>query len=127
MARSRYRSPSRPYPRTARVNALLQEVLAEEIARLADGDDRLSLATITAVSCEPDMRHAMVFLASLSQETAEGLEQHRKALQAVIGAQVRTKRVPVLSFGLDPAIEAGARVEEALRRTRETTTTPEGP
>lgn len=118
MERSQRRTAQRPYARTARVNALLKEVLAETLERLADGDERLSLLTITDIECAPDLRTAVVYLASLSEAAAEGLGEHRRALQGVIGAQVRMKRVPTLSFAADPAVEAGRRVEEALRRAR---------
>lgn len=118
MEGSRKRGPSRPYPRVARVNALLLEVIAEELERLADTDERLRLVTLTAVACEPGLRQAVVYVASLPDEAGEALEEHRRALQGVIGAQVRMKRTPTLSFSVDPAIEAGAAVEAALRRAK---------
>lgn len=118
MDRSRNHTSQRTYPRSARVNALLQQILAEELERLADRDERLDLCTITGVSCDPDLRHAVVFMSSLGEMAAEALEEYRKALQSTIGAQVRMKRVPALKFMVDPAVEAGARVEEALRRAR---------
>lgn len=116
MDRSRNRAAQRSYPRTLRVNALLQEVLAETLERLVDRDERLELLTITGVSCDPDLRHATVFLSTLDDETAEALEEHRRELQSAVATQVRLKRVPSLKFMVDPAIVAGARVEEALRR-----------
>jgi ribosome-binding factor A len=116
MVRSRRRGPVRPYPRLARVNALVHEVLAEEIERLADADERLALVTITDVACEPDLRHAVVYLASLSPDAAEALEARRRALQATIAAQARLRRTPALSFAVDPAIVAGNRIEDVLRR-----------
>src|SRR6201986_3133227 len=111
MGASRRYTPKRPYPRGARVNELLREVLAEELERLADADDRLELLTLTAVACEPGLRHAVVYLASLTDPGVEALEEHRKELQSAVGAQVRMKRVPALRFAVDPAIEAGIRVE----------------
>ena len=103
------------YPRTARVNELLREVVAEELERLVDEDPRLELVTVTAVTAEPDLRHATVFLSSLSDETAEALGEHRVALQTAIGRQVRLKRTPQLAFEADPAVASGQRVEEILR------------
>ena len=105
-----------PYPRTARVNAVLRNVLGAEIERLSDGDDRLSMLTITAVETEPDLRHARVLLSSLSPEGAEALEAHRVGLQAAIARGGRMKRTPTLEFRADPAVAAGERVDEALRR-----------
>jgi ribosome-binding factor A len=103
-------------PRVARVNALLAEVLGEEIERLGDVDERLVMLTVTGVETEPDLRHATVFLASLPEAGREALEQHRVRLQAVIARQVRLRRTPSLRFLADPAVVAGAAVEAALRR-----------
>ncbi|MBW3536396.1 MAG: ribosome-binding factor A [Actinobacteria bacterium] len=106
----------RTYPRTARVGALLREVVADELERVSDEDDRLGLLTVTAVEPDPDFRHATVLLASISEEAAEGLEHHRVRLQNAIAREVRLKRTPLLRFVPDPAIEAGLKVEAALLR-----------
>ncbi len=82
---------------------------------MTDLDDRLGLVTITAVSCDPDLRHATVWLASLSDEEAEALGELRIRLQAEISRQVRLKRTPQLTFQTDPAIVRGTRVEAILR------------
>lgn len=106
---------SRRYPRTARINELLREVLAEELERRGDEDPRLYLLTVTAVHADPDLRHATVMLSSLSDEAAEALAEHRIALQASINRQVRLKRTPQLAFAPDPAVASGQRVDEILR------------
>ncbi|MHB8244767.1 MAG: ribosome-binding factor A [Acidimicrobiales bacterium] len=108
--------PVHPYPRTARVNALLLGIIATTIERMSDGDDRLSLLTVTAVRTDPDLRHATVLFASLDEAAAQALEERRAALQGEIGRGGRMKRTPTLTFGPDPTIAAGERVEEALRR-----------
>jgi ribosome-binding factor A len=36
-----------------------------------------------------------------------------------MGRQLRLKRTPLLTFEVDPAVVAGGKVEEALRRIRE--------
>ncbi|MDQ2727427.1 MAG: ribosome-binding factor A [Actinomycetota bacterium] len=106
---------SHQYPRSARVNEILREVLAESLERMTDLDERLGLLTITAVSCDPDLRHATVWLASLSDPEAEALGELRIRLQAEISRQVRLKRTPQLTFQTDPAIVSGTRVEAILR------------
>ena len=106
---------SRRYPRTARVNEVLREVVAEELERMADEDPRLYLLTVTAVEVDPDLRRAKVLLASISDEAAEALAEHRVTLQATINRQVRLKHTPLLAFEADPAIASGQRVEDILR------------
>lgn len=109
------RSGRRRYPRTARVNELVREVLATELERLADVDERLHLATITHVDVSADFSHATVLLSSLSGAAEEALMEYRVRLQRAIGSQVRLKRTPLLGFAVDPAIESGQRVEAILR------------
>lgn len=105
----------RHYPRMARVNEVLREVLADEIELVAGSDPRLELVTVTAVSCEPDLRHATVLLASLPEPAHTALVEARTRLQAAVAHQVRLKRTPLLRFEADPAVAHGERVEEILR------------
>jgi len=107
--------PDRRYPRTARVGKLLQEVIADELERIAGTEDRLELVTVTHVSVESDLRHATVLLSSMDEAAEEALLEVRPRLQAAIGRQVRLKRTPQLSFAVDPGVSTGTRVEEILR------------
>ncbi len=108
-----------PYARSLRVNQVLREVLAEELERLADADERLRLVTVTSVDTAPDLRHATVYLSSLSEDAADALADRRPQLQRTLGRQTRMKRTPLLTFEADPAVVAGGRVEEVLRRIRD--------
>ena len=110
--------PDRRYPRTARVNELVREVVAEELERI--DDERLELVTVTGVDVEPDLRRAVVWFTSLTEGVDEVLAEHRVRLQAAIGRQVRMKRTPELTFRPDPAISTGRRVEDILRQLQET-------
>ena len=111
------RGAARQYPRTARLNELLREILAEELERL--DDDRLQLVTVTAVDIEGDLRRAVVFYDSLQGEDGDeeilgALGDLRWRLQAAIGRQARIKHTPELSFAPDPAVRAGARIDALL-------------
>lgn len=97
------------------MNESLREVLADALERMEDLDERLGLLTITAVVCEPDLRHAVVYMSSLNEEEAEALAQARVRLQAAISNQVRLKRTPQLRFAADPGVSSGQRVEDILR------------
>ena len=109
------RTPSSRFPRTARVGEVLREVVAEELERLADGDDRLRLVTVTGVEVDPDLRHATVWLSSLSEDGRTALGEDRIRLQAAIARQVRLKHTPQLAFKADPAVASGQRIEDILR------------
>jgi ribosome-binding factor A len=110
-------SSSRRYPRTARVNHVVHEVVADELERI--DDDRLEMMTVTGVDVDPDLRHATVWLSSLSSDSEVALGQHRVRLQAAIGRQMRMKRTPELRFRADPAVEGGQRIEDILRGLEE--------
>ena len=108
--------PRRQYPRTARVNELCQEIVAEELERI--DDERLELVTITHVGVDPDLRRALVEFSALGEDlpgAAEALAEHRYRLQAAIGRQARLKRTPELHFKPDELIERSSRIEELLR------------
>ena len=104
------------YPRVARVNEVLREVVADALERLSDTDDELGLITVTGVECSTDLRSAVVYLSSLPEPAALALEEHRGQLQHEVATQVRLKRTPKLSFSIDPAVVHGAKVDDALRR-----------
>ena len=113
--RRREKRSQAAYPRTARVNEVLREVVAEALERMADTDDRLRLLTVTAVDITPDLSRATVYLSSLPSPALDALVEQRVSIQRVIGRQVRMKRTPLLEFEPDPAIAHGLRVEQILR------------
>lgn len=116
--RRRDRLARAPYPRTARVNELLREVLADALERLSDNDERLGMITVTGIETVADLSRATVYLSTLDESSSAALEEHRSELQHAIGNQVRMKRTPQLGFAADPGVEHGQRVEEILRRVR---------
>jgi ribosome-binding factor A len=120
MADRRSSFPGRvpPFPRALRVNAAIRQVLAVEIERLADADERLRLVTVTDVLTAPDLTQATVYLDSLGDEARAALGERRVQLQRAIGRQLRMKRTPRLGFAPDPAVAAGEAVEAVLRRLK---------
>ncbi|HUR77156.1 MAG TPA: 30S ribosome-binding factor RbfA [Acidimicrobiales bacterium] len=114
------RTNARRYPRTARLDRLVQAVVADSLER--NDDDRLGLVTVTGVHVDPDMRHAVVFYTTRENtggDTAEALEEARISVQRDIGREVRMKRTPQLRFERDPAMDAGWRIEAILKQERE--------
>jgi ribosome-binding factor A len=106
-------------PRTARLNQLLREVVAEELGRL--DDERLEFVSVTAVDVDADLNRAIVYVDSLRAESFDeemlgALGEHRVRLQAAVGRQVRARKTPVLVFRPDEVIRSAARIEDVLRR-----------
>jgi len=94
---------------------------------MADADDRPLMLTVTAVQCDPDLRHATVLLASLGEEQQEAIAAMRVRLQAAVSKEVRLKHTPLLSFAADPAVHSGAVIEDILRNLgRPTPPAPDG-
>ena len=109
------RGNQRGYARTARVNEVLLQVLADALERMEELDERLGMLTITAVQTDPDLRHATVLFSSLTDEGKAALDDVRVRLQSAISHEVRMKRTPQLRFEADPAVAAGQRIEDILR------------
>ena len=116
--RTRSHNSTRDYPRTARLNRLFQEILAEELERI--DDERLELVTIMSVDVDGDLHRAIVYYDSLGGEddderVLEVLGELRHRLQGAIGRQARVKRTPELIFEPDAVGRGAARLEEVLR------------
>jgi ribosome-binding factor A len=118
---------ARRYERTARVNEVVREVVADELERLSDSG--LGFVTVTGVEVTPDLRQATVYYSALApvrgepdaeaeaaEETALALRAVTPHLQAEINRQVRMKYTPHLVFREDPAMRTGERVDEILRQ-----------
>jgi len=105
-----------PYARSLRVNQVLRQIVAEELERLADADERLRMVTVTSVDSTADLRQATVYLSSLSDDAAAALDDRRVQVQRAVARQTQLKRTPQLSFAQDPAVVAGSRVEDLLRQ-----------
>jgi ribosome-binding factor A len=125
-ARRPQSSPHR-YPRTARLNVSLREVIADELTRI--DDERLDMVTITSVDVDPEMNRAFVYFDSLLGEAGdadilETLSSYRVRIQASVARQVRSKKTPVLHFRPDETIRAADRIDQILH---DSTTLPDRP
>jgi ribosome-binding factor A len=111
------------YPRSARLNETLREVIAEELVKI--DDERLAFVTITAIDVDNELNRAVVFFDSLQgeggdAELLEVLEEHRRRIQASINRQMRTKKTPILVFRPDDVIRSAERIEDIIRTDRAT-------
>lgn len=117
MAR-RDNASARDYPRTARVNRLVQEIVGDALEAL--DDERVERLAVTSVVVEPDLRHATVYFDTFEggdadDDAIEVLKELRARLQRAIGDEARLKRTPELTFRPDPAVRRGERIDEILR------------
>ena len=82
-------------------------IIAQEIK-----DPRVGFATVTEVKVSPDLRHARVLVSVLGspqekQETFEALVRATRYIRRLIGARIRLRHTPELSFAYDDSIEHG--------------------
>ena len=115
-------SSAHRYPREARLNELLREVIADELTKI--DDERLEFVTVTSVDVDAELNRGIVFYDSLAGEAGDEtiiqvLEEHRRRIQSSIGKQVRAKKTPVLEFRPDNVLRAAERIDEVLRADRE--------
>jgi ribosome-binding factor A len=109
----------RDYPRSARLGELLRQIIAEEIEGI--DDDRLDFVGIAGVDVDNDLFQANVWFSTLDldgsgyAEVQTALDDHKGRIKSAIGRQTRVRRVPNLTFGPDPSILAGERVDSILR------------
>ena len=137
--RSKRPATNRQYPRTARLNTLLHEIVADFFERI--DDERFELLTITGVEVDSDLNRAQVFVTTLGSvgttHLADGdtevgtevpadpddvlldaLDDYRKAVQRKISSEARIRKTPEVVFQIDPAVRSGARIEEILATIR---------
>lgn len=109
------RQVSHKYPRTARLDEVILEVLATEIDRL--DDPRLELCTLTGCEVTSDLAFATVWFTTHGTDDAASaaLVKATPRLRAVLGRSVRVKQVPELTFKVDPSIATGDRIDSLLR------------
>jgi len=103
--------------RMRKVDELMREVIADEVARLKD--PRLGFVTVTHVRTSPDLRRATVYYSVLAADdregTAQALASASRRLQSAVARQGHLKYTPVLEFALDDALERGLRINQLLR------------
>ena len=117
---ARQGTSNRQYPRTARLNTLLQEIVAGYLERI--DDEELGMVTVTGVEVDNDLNRAQVFISTLEPVDGEEAEAsylealggYRRAIQAEIGRQARIRKTPEVVFAFDPGVRSGARIEAIL-------------
>lgn len=112
------RPQSRDYPRTARLNTLVKEIVATELERI--DDDRLLHVVVTNVVVDSDLSRAAVYYDHPGEEEDEEVIQEafvelRVRLQAAVGKQAHLRRTPELRFESDGVIRDARRIEDVLK------------
>ena len=113
------RPTTRDYPRTARLNTLVREIVAEELDRI--DDERLELVTITSVVVDGDLSRAVAYYdhsridEGADEDILAAFTALRPRLQRAVGRQTTFKRTPELRFEVDDVLRDAQRIEDVLR------------
>jgi len=105
--------------RPDRVGEQIRIELSELIAREVH-DPGIGFITLTRVNVTPDLQIARVYYTSLGdekaqRETAKALARAMPFLRRQIGARIRLRRVPELTFFYDESIAHTDRIEQILQ------------
>ncbi len=111
-------------PRTFRISSQIQRILADALFELAQKGVIENMITITGVEVSGDLRIAKVYFSSLTPEDIEILNANRVKLQHQISMNMHVKSTPILSFYVDPTIQAANRIDEIINRVSEQTREP---
>ena len=109
--------------RLDRVADLIRSELSDVLLlRVKDPRVARALVTVTGVDVSPDLRHARVFVSAVgtpqvARDSLQGLRSAAGYLRRELGQRIHLKYTPELRFERDPALDRGARIEEALARS----------
>lgn len=104
--------------RVAKMESLIQSVVAGELPKLLDRD--AAAVTVTRVDASPDLRNANVWIGLLGAQAEreplwQRLEHERGSLQTALAAKVATKFVPRLHLKQDTGGEYAEHMEQLLK------------
>jgi len=116
--------------RPDRVGEAIRDELSQLLARDVH-DPGIGFITLTRVSVTPDLQLARVYYTSLGdekaqRETAKALQRASPFLRRQLGARIRLRRVPELSFFYDRSIAHTDRIEQILQDLRTEAQSREG-
>jgi ribosome-binding factor A len=97
---------------------LLSGIIAQEIK-----DPRVGFATITNVKLSPDLRYARVMISVLGdprekQETLAALTRAAGFIRRQVGARIRLRYIPEITFAYDDTIEHGDRMMQLIEEIK---------
>lgn len=105
--------------RVAKVESLIQQVVATALVQLLDAD--AAAVTVTRVDAAPDLRSAVVWIGLLGEPVRQDglwahIESERRELQEALAGHMTTKFVPRLTFKRDTGGEYAAEIDRLLKK-----------
>jgi ribosome-binding factor A len=106
-------------PRTLKLGESLREIVADILATEIS-DPRLHMVTVTGLQVSSDLGVANVYVTAHGdqeryEEVLEGLESARGRIRSLLGKQISLRTTPELRFFIDPSVDEGERIDQALQ------------
>jgi len=105
--------------RIGRINEEIQREMANLLRTVKDPRLQGGLVTVTHVETTNDLRYAKIYISSLDKgkekEVMQGLRSASGYLRRELGAALRLRYTPELTFVADDSIQQGAHILEMLR------------
>ena len=94
---------------------LIASILIDEVS-----DPRLELITVTAARVSTDFSVANIYVTAHGDEeryaeVMAGLDSAKGRIRSLLGRRVKLRLTPELTFFIDDTIDAGMRINEALK------------
>jgi ribosome-binding factor A len=110
------------YKRSDRVADLLQELVAELLAREVN-DPRIAAVTLTGAAVSGDLKHAKIYFNLLTGsegkgEALAGLKSAAGFIRGRVARQLKLRLVPTIEFLYDDTEERGRRIDELLKQEK---------
>lgn len=117
--------------RLQRVGDLVRAELSDMILKSLK-DPRIGFTSVTRVRVSPDLRHARVYISVLGDESKvksalAGLKSAAGHMQRELGARIRLRNIPKLTFFYDDTIEYAAHMDELFKKVHEQDSYQESP
>lgn len=106
--------------REYKVAEKVKEIVATEL--LKSNDPRLSLVTISAVTCTPDLRLAKVYWVTSGDRRAEvqqAFDDATSFFRRAVASSMKTRFTPELRFYYDDTLDTVAEVERLFEKIRQ--------
>ena len=93
-------------------------IVAQEVR-----DPRIGLLTVTEVEVSPDLRYARIYISVLGspeekQKTLEALASASGYIRRQIGARIKLRHTPELTFAYDESVEQGDRMMQLIEEIK---------
>ncbi len=115
--------------RMDRVASLIREEVSLIIQREIAGPE-YGLMTVTEVRVTPDLKIAKVYVSILGnngvrEKTLGMLEEQKAHIRSLLGARIRLKFTPALTFYLDDTLDRVERINDLIKKTHDNGSTPD--